>query len=152
MTEDGCDDVLNSSRMSSGVVTPVKREVGVRLFFDVLPEDRPAVGAREQPSVSRCSRSRRMVIPGTPSRSLSAETRTPRCSASISEMRPCRSAGSISHMSGDDIGLPKGRNVLSDSLRIARFRAILRLALLNVKCSELCECVFAWENVSACCR
>jgi len=51
-------------------------------------------------------------------------------------------------MSGDDIELPKGCDVLSESLRIERARAILRLALVNVKCSEMCECVFAWENAS----
>jgi hypothetical protein len=50
-------------------------------------------------------------------------------------------------MSGDDIELPRGCDVLSESLRIERIHAILRLASMNVKCSGVCESVFAWENV-----
>src|SRR5665647_51920 len=99
-----------------------------------------------RPSVFRRSRSRRMVISETPSRSLSAETRTLRCSASISRMRPCRSAGNISRLSGDDIELPRGCDVLSESLTIERVSAILRLEPVNVKCSGLCECVVVWES------
>src|SRR5450759_3876596 len=105
-----------------------------------------------RPSVFRRSRSRRMVISETPSRSLSAETRTLRCSASISRMRPCRSAGNISRLSGDDIELPRGCDVLSESLTIERVGAILRLEPVNVKCSGLCECVVVWENAAACSR
>jgi len=39
MTKDGCVNALNSSRMSSGVVAPVNREVGVRLFESMLGFD-----------------------------------------------------------------------------------------------------------------
>jgi len=51
-------------------------------------------------------------------------------------------------MSGDDIELPRGCDVLAESLIIERVGAILRLAMVNVKCSELFECVFEWENAS----
>jgi dimethylamine--corrinoid protein Co-methyltransferase len=39
MTKDGCVNALNSSQMSSGVVAPVNREVGVRLFESMLGFD-----------------------------------------------------------------------------------------------------------------
>jgi dimethylamine--corrinoid protein Co-methyltransferase len=39
MTKDGCVNALNSSRVSSGVVAPVNREVGVRLFESMLGFD-----------------------------------------------------------------------------------------------------------------
>ena len=39
MTKDGCVNALNSSQMSSGVVAPVNREVGVRLYESMLGFD-----------------------------------------------------------------------------------------------------------------